>query len=63
MKILKIFLVFIFSLKAVILSAQWSDDNSQVSGNGLDVTISSFLNSGYAVSCFWRVGWRNQSYC
>ena len=52
MKNLKLFLVFISVLTVGRLSAQWTDDNSQVSGNGLDVTISSFLNTGYAVSCF-----------
>ena len=49
MKNLKIFLVFISVLTVGRLSAQWTDDNSQTSGNGLNVTIATFLNNGYAV--------------
>ena len=52
MKILRLFLIFISFLTIGNLSAQWTDDNSQVSGSGLDVTIATFLNNGYAVSCF-----------
>jgi uncharacterized protein affecting Mg2+/Co2+ transport len=52
MKILRLFLIFISFLTIGNLSAQWTDDNSQVSGSGIDVTIATFLNNGYAVSCF-----------
>ena len=47
-----IFSIYFNSYSRGILSAQWTDDNSQTSGNGLNVTIATFLNNGYAVSCF-----------
>ena len=56
MKFLKIFLIFILTNVALKFTAQWTDDNTQVSGNGLDVTVATFLFNGpplnYAVSCF-----------
>ncbi|MDG1238567.1 MAG: SprB repeat-containing protein, partial [Flavobacteriales bacterium] len=56
MKFFKIFLIFILTSVSLEFIAQWTDDNTQVSGNGLDVTVATFQYNGpplnYAVSCF-----------